>query len=123
MQAAFPTQPGAFELRDIERPRLDDERAAGDVIVRVRNCGICGTDLHYFHGSWPAPPVCPGHEISGEVVEVGSRVHRLRRGDRVAIEPLVVCGHCTYCRTGDYQLCTAFRLIGTLLDGGLAALV
>ena len=123
MQAAFCTQPGTFELRDIDRPTLDGESAARDVIVRVRNCGICGSDLHYFHGGWPAPPVCPGHEISGEVVQVGSEVRRLRCGDRVAIEPLVVCRHCAYCRTGDYQLCTAFRLVGTMLDGGFAEVV
>jgi L-iditol 2-dehydrogenase len=116
MKAAFCTQPGQFELRDVERPKP----AANDAVVRVRSCGICGSDLHFFGGGFPPPPVCPGHEISGEVIEVGEGAGALRAGDRVAVEPLVVCRECSYCRTGDYQLCTQFRLLGTMLDGGFA---
>lgn len=115
MRAAYCTQPGAFELRDIEQPTA----GPGEVVIRVRSCGICGSDLHFFHGDFPPPSVCPGHEISGEVVDVGASSH-VRPGDRVAIEPLVVCRECSYCRTGDYQLCEKFRLAGTTVDGGFA---
>jgi 2-desacetyl-2-hydroxyethyl bacteriochlorophyllide A dehydrogenase len=115
MIAAFCTQPGSFELRDIERPAV----GAGEALVKIRSCGICGSDVHFFQGGFAPPPVCPGHEISGEVVEVGPEV-TLQRGDRVAVEPLVVCQRCPYCRAGNYQLCQESRLLGTTMNGGFA---
>ncbi|HEX7407754.1 MAG TPA: alcohol dehydrogenase catalytic domain-containing protein [Candidatus Binatia bacterium] len=115
MKAAFCTQPGTFELREVEQPTP----GPGEAVVKVRSCGICGSDLHFFHGGFPPPMVCPGHEISGEVVAVGDGAN-VRPGARVAIEPLLVCRECSYCRTGDYQLCEKFRLAGTTDDGGFA---
>lgn len=115
MRAAYCTQPGAFELREDASPTA----GPGEAVVKVRSCGICGSDLHFFQGEFPPPRVCPGHEISGEVVEVGAGGN-VRPGDRVAIEPLVVCRECAYCRTGDYQLCVKFRLAGTTVAGGFA---
>jgi 2-desacetyl-2-hydroxyethyl bacteriochlorophyllide A dehydrogenase len=117
--AAFCTEPGRFELRDVERPPPGE----GAAIVRVRSCGICGSDLHFFHGGFPPPPVCPGHEISGEVADVGGAAGALRAGDRVAVEPLVVCRECWACRTGEYQLCRHLRILGTMVDGGMAEYV
>lgn len=116
MRALFGTGTRAVEVREVERPAPP----AGHALVRVRACGICGSDLHWFHGGFPPPPVCPGHEIVGEVAEVGTDTRGVRAGDRVAVEPLVVCGRCDACRRGDYQLCGGFRLIGTAVDGGLA---
>lgn len=116
MRALFGTGARAVEVREVERPTP----AAGQALVRVRACGICGSDLHWFHGGFPPPPVCPGHEIVGEVAAVGPEVRDLRAGDRVTVEPLVVCGRCPACRRGEYQLCGGFRLIGTAVDGGLA---
>jgi 2-desacetyl-2-hydroxyethyl bacteriochlorophyllide A dehydrogenase len=116
MHAAFCCAPGRFELRDIERP----VPGAGEALIKVRSCGVCGSDLHFFQGSFPTPPVCPGHEISGEIVDLGADAGGLRVGDRVAIEPLVVCRECAYCRTGDYQLCRDFRIVGMVLNGGFA---
>jgi len=116
MLAAYCTQPGCFDLRNVARPTP----GAGDVLVKVRSCGVCGSDLHFFHGGFPPPAVCPGHEISGEVTEVGAEVQHVRAGDRVAIEPLVSCRECSYCRTGDYQLCRQLRINGTMIDGGFA---
>lgn len=116
MQAAFCTQPGSLELRDVDWPVPGHDEA----VIKVRNCGICGSDLHFFQGNFPPPAVCPGHEISGEVVEVGGGVRSLRAGDRVAVEPLLVCGECAYCRTGDYQICRRFRVAGITADGGFA---
>jgi len=118
MRAAFCTGTEQLEVRDVPEP----VPGPGEVIVRVRSCGICGSDLHFFHGALPAPSVCPGHEISGEVYEVGQAVD-LHPGDRVAVEPLVVCRECVYCRTGDYQLCRRFRLLGAMVDGGFAEYV
>jgi 2-desacetyl-2-hydroxyethyl bacteriochlorophyllide A dehydrogenase len=119
MLAAFCTSAYTFELRDVPVPEVGEE----DILVRVRRCGICGSDLHFFHGGFPPPPVCPGHEISGEVTATGSAVRNVRSGDRVAIEPLVVCGKCVFCRTGDYQLCRQLRIGGTMVDGGFAEYV
>lgn len=116
MRAAFCTAPRTLELRDIDAPRP----AAGEAVIAVRSCGICGSDLHYFTGGFPAPSVCPGHEISGEIMDIGAGVTGLGAGDRVAVEPLVVCRECSYCRTGDYQLCRRIRILGTMLDGGFA---
>lgn len=116
MRAAFCSEPGRLELRDVPQP----VPGQGEVLLRVRNCGVCGSDLHWYHGGFPIPPVCPGHEISAEVAEVGASVHGLRPGDRVAVEPLIVCRECSYCLTGNYQLCRKFRLLGTMVDGGFA---
>jgi threonine dehydrogenase-like Zn-dependent dehydrogenase len=115
MRAAYCTEPGRFEMRELEQPVA----APGEAIIKVRSCGICGSDLHFFQGALPPPSVCPGHEISGEVVDVGDGA-RVRCGDRVAVEPLVVCRECPYCRTGDYQLCERYRVLGMMLDGGFA---
>lgn len=116
MIAAFCIQTGQFDLREVERPLPD----AGEAVIRIRSCGVCGSDLHFFLGGFPPPAVCPGHEISGEVVEVSGAGHPVRPGDRVAVEPLVVCRECWACRTGNYQLCARFRVLGNTLDGGFA---
>jgi 2-desacetyl-2-hydroxyethyl bacteriochlorophyllide A dehydrogenase len=119
MLAAFCTQPGRLELREIPRP----EPAPGHVVVEVHNCGICGSDLHYYHGHLPPSAVCPGHEISGEVAAVGTGVDDFTPGDRVAIEPVITCRRCPGCRAGDYQLCRDFKILGTHAGGGFAEYV
>ena len=119
MRAAFGGKPGTVELRDVPIPAP----RGGEVLVKVRNCGICGSDLHWFHGRFPVPLICPGHEISGEIVAVGAEVTGPRVGDAVAIEPLVVCGECEYCRTGNYQLCRRIEILGVTRPGGFAEYV
>ena len=116
MRAAFCSEPGKMELREVPRP----EPGPGMALVKVHNCGVCGSDLHYYGGHLPVPTVCPGHEISGEVAEIGAGVSGLAPGDRVAVEPAMICGHCDGCRTGDYQLCRDFKILGTHLHGGFA---
>jgi len=116
MRAAFCTAPGAFELRDLPRP----QPGRGQVLVRVRSCGICGSDLDWYAGPFPPPAVCPGHEIAGEVVELDGEVREVGIGDRVAVEPLVVCGRCPACMAGDYQICSAVEFLGVSRDGGFA---
>jgi L-iditol 2-dehydrogenase len=119
MRAAFCTAPGTFELRELSRPKP----GPGQLLVRVRSCGICGSDLDWFAGPFPAPAVCPGHEIAGEVVEVEGEVGAIGPGDRVAIEPLAVCGRCPACRAGDHQICKEVGFLGVSLDGGFAEYV
>ncbi len=117
MRAAFCTGPRAFEVRTVPRP----EPGPGEALVRVRNCGICGSDLHFYHGRFPQPPaVCPGHEIAGVVEAVGEGVDAALAGRAVAVEPLRVCGACAYCLSGAYQLCGSRQLLGMAAPGGFA---
>jgi threonine dehydrogenase-like Zn-dependent dehydrogenase len=92
----------------------------GEVVVRVRNCGICGSDLHWYHDEMMVPQVCPGHEVAGEVAEVGAGVTALRAGDPVAVEGIASCGACRYCIAGDYQRCPAVGVVGMTIPGGFA---
>ncbi|RMD83301.1 MAG: hypothetical protein D6815_06970 [Candidatus Dadabacteria bacterium] len=110
-------QAGRVEVMEAERP----EPQPGQVRVAVRRCGICGSDLHFFSGRQPPPPVCPGHEISGIVEAAPGQPQDLREGDRVTIEPLTRCGQCRYCRAGDYHLCPALQIHGIMLPGGMAS--
>ena len=111
------SRPGTIELRSIEVA----PPPAGWAVVRVRNCGICGSDLHFFRGEFPlGDKIALGHEISGEVVAVGEGESGVSAGERVVIEPLIVCRRCSFCRDGNRQLCADRQLIGTAVDGGLA---
>ena len=95
--------------------------AADEVLVRVRACGICGSDLHFYHGVFPANPnISPGHEFAGEVAEVGQEVSGFEEGQRVVVEPIRRCQECAFCRTGRYHLCPKHMLLGTFAPGGLA---
>jgi 2-desacetyl-2-hydroxyethyl bacteriochlorophyllide A dehydrogenase len=83
--------------------------------------GLCGTDAHIFEGRFPAVPrTVLGHEIAGEIVEVGDDVDCLARGDLVAVEPHLYCGRCHFCRVGAEHLCLKKQAFGIHLDGGLA---
>ncbi len=93
-----------FEEREIPVPK-DNE-----VLVKLEYVGICGSDLHYYEtgaiGDYVVePPFVLGHEPGGTVVEVGKNVKHLKAGDRVALEPGKTCGHCEFCKTGNYNLC------------------
>jgi propanol-preferring alcohol dehydrogenase len=95
----------------------------GEVLVRVRACGVCRTDLHIVDGELPGVecPVVPGHEIVGVVEVVGDGVTHLRVGDRVGIPWLGhTCGVCAYCRSGRENLCRSARFTGCHMDGGYA---
>ncbi|MGB2694090.1 MAG: alcohol dehydrogenase catalytic domain-containing protein [Dehalococcoidia bacterium] len=117
MRAAVVSGPQAFELPETDVPEVQP----GGVLVRVRNCGICGSDLHFYRGEFPsAPAMRLGHEISGEVAAVGPNVDGITVGQRVAIEPVVVCRSCTFCLTGRNQLCPQRKFLGTMLPGAFA---
>lgn len=103
----------------------------GTVKIKVKWCGICGSDLHeYLAGpifipvGQPHPlsknqaPVILGHEFSGEVIEIGEGVTHLQVGDRVAVEPIVACGQCAACKEGKYNLCTSLGFHGLCGSGG-----
>lgn len=124
-----------YGVRDIrvEEIAVPAVREPDNVLLEVRFCGICGTDLHeYLMGPIVTParphpltgatlPQTLGHEFSAVVAEVGSDVRDVRPGDRVAIMPAIVCGRCYYCRRGLGQLCTSFACTGLSAEtGGLA---
>ncbi len=107
---------------DMPEPQV---RYDTDVKVRVRKCGICGSEVHAYHGMHPfrIPPVLSGHEYAGDVVEVGKGVTKFKVGDRVCGEPQYGCGECYYCKRNMYNLCTSKRVLGSSykvpeLDGG-----
>jgi len=120
MKALVKTQKGVgyIELRDMPQPAP----AAGEVLIRVAACGICGTDIHVKHDTFPYwPPVILGHEFTGEVVELGAEIKKLRVGDRIVAEPHTrACGMCPLCRTGNIQICPDKRSPGWGIDGGMA---
>jgi L-iditol 2-dehydrogenase len=106
MKGVFLVEAGKFETRDMPMPRPGPR----DVLVAVKSCGICGSDMHFYeHGRIGdfvvKAPLVLGHEAAGEVVEVGAEVKSLRAGDRVAIEPGIPCRHCAHCLGGRYNLC------------------
>ena len=108
-------------LREGEVPT--PSAGAGQVKVRVLACAVCRTDLHVVDGELPNPklPLIPGHEIVGEIVEVGVQAEHLRIGTRVGIPWLGwTCGHCQYCRTKRENLCDEARFTGYTIDGGYA---
>jgi L-iditol 2-dehydrogenase len=98
---------------------------AGEVLIEVKACGICGTDLHILHDKFPYwPPVILGHEFSGRVAANGPETGRFREGDRVVAEPHTqACGHCYLCRTGNIQICATKRSPGWGIHGGFAKYV
>ncbi len=109
----------ALRPADVPIPKPKD----GQVLIRVRACGLCRTDLHVVDGELTHPklPLIPGHQIVGEVVETLGGVEELRVGDRVGIPWLGwTCGVCTYCRSGHENLCDRARFTGYDIDGGYA---
>ena len=96
----------------------------GEVQVAVASAGICGSDLHVYRGEFKARPgVVPGHEIAGTVSAAGAGVRHVREGDLVGIEPLLSCGACGYCLTGNYHVCTERGLVGENTSGGMSELM
>ncbi|PKL09734.1 MAG: galactitol-1-phosphate 5-dehydrogenase [Spirochaetae bacterium HGW-Spirochaetae-7] len=100
-----------FGYRDVPDAAL---RGPRDVLVRIRACAICGSDVHGMDGSTGrrVPPVIMGHEAAGEIVEAGPEVRRYRVGDRVTFDSTEYCGECWHCRRGEVNLCDDRRVLG-----------
>ncbi|MDD5863384.1 MAG: alcohol dehydrogenase catalytic domain-containing protein [Firmicutes bacterium] len=109
------TAPGEITFRRIPVP----VPAPGQVLVRIRMIGICGSDIHVYHGKHPftSYPVTQGHEVSGEIAALGEGVTGLTVGQKVTIEPQVVCGHCYPCTHGKYNLCEELKVMGFQTTG------
>jgi L-iditol 2-dehydrogenase len=110
MKALLLTAPSKLEFTDFPDP----QPAADEVLLRIRACGICGSDIHGWDGSSGRrhPPLIMGHEAAGEIVATGSGVNDWRAGDRVTFDSTISCGRCHYCRSGDVNLCLDRRVVG-----------
>ena len=108
--------------------RIEDReisKAYGDkVLVKIKACGICGTDMHIFDGDEGAAPTPAGttlgHEFAGEVVEIGEMVNGIKVGDKVCVDPNKLCNECSFCKDGVGHFCENMIGIGTTVDGGFA---
>ena len=109
-----------LEIEDVALPPV----GARDVMVNIKACGVCHTDLHACHGDWPVKPnmpLIPGHEGVGVITELGSEVKHLKKGDRVGVPFLyTACGFCDYCLEGKETLCPSCKYAGYHVNGGYA---
>src|SRR5271157_2191638 len=110
MKALVLTAYNHLEIQDWPRP----EFAADEVLLRVKACGICGSDVHGMDGSTGRrqPPIIMGHEASGVIAEAGNAANGWKRGDRVTFDSTIFCGECAFCRRGQINLCDNRRVLG-----------
>ena len=95
--------------------------APGQVQLAIGSVGICGSDLHFYRGQFPPRAgVTPGHELAGTVAAAGAGVRHVKEGDLVGVEPLLRCGLCPFCASGDYHVCDERGLVGERIDGGMS---
>lgn len=122
MKAIKVIEPFKVEIVDVPKPEIAKE---GDVIVRITSGGICGSDIGIYNGtnSLATYPRLIGHEFGGIVEEVGKGVSDIKPGDKVAVDPVVSCGHCYACRIGRHNVCSTLEVMGVHRDGGFAEYV
>jgi alcohol dehydrogenase, propanol-preferring len=127
METCLLRTPARIETNPLVYTHVADPQPQGDqVLVRVKACGVCRTDLHVIEGELPPrkSPLIPGHQVVGVVEKLGERATRLKVGARVGIPWLhQTCGACEYCRTGRENLCDNATFTGYTVDGGYAELV
>lgn len=109
------TQPKVITFQEVPVPQIK----AGQVLIKIMKIGVCGSDIHVYHGEHPftSYPVTQGHEVSGEIVTLGDGVEGLAVGQKVTIQPQVVCGKCYPCRHGKYNLCEELKVMGFQTTG------
>ena len=109
------TAPGVIEFNEVPVPEV----MPGQVLVKIQKIGICGSDIHVYHGKHPFTkyPITQGHEVSGEIAQIGQGVEGFSVGQKVTIQPQVVCGKCYPCRHGKYNLCEELKVMGFQTTG------
>jgi len=114
------TAPKRIEFHEVAKPTIGN----GQVLIKIKDIGICGSDIHVYHGEHPftSYPVTQGHEVSGEIVELGDDITSLMAGQKVTIEPQFFCGKCHPCRNGKYNLCEDLKVMGFQATGAASEL-
>lgn len=117
MKAAIMRHYGKIEV--IEQKELCSPEK-NEVLIKIKAAGICGTDIHGYTGTHPfiKPPRIMGHELAGEVQDVGPAVKGLKNGDRVVVDPVISCGSCYACLKGRNNICSTVKCLGVHMDGG-----
>ncbi len=115
MKQAVMTAPGEIMIHEVEAPKPGE----GEVLLRIQRIGVCGSDVHVYHGKHPYTgyPVVQGHEFSASVEAVGPGVTGLKVGDKVTSMPQIVCGKCEPCLRGDYHICDELKVEGFQAPG------
>jgi len=115
MKQQMMIKPGKIEFRDIPIPKLKNN----EVLIKIMRIGVCGSDIHVYHGKHPFTtyPITQGHEVSGMIEKVGSDVSEFKPGDKVTIQPQVVCGDCYSCKHGKYHICDELKVMGFQTTG------
>jgi L-iditol 2-dehydrogenase len=115
MKQAVMTAPGTIEFHDVERPEPNDE----EVIMQTKRIGVCGSDIHVYHGLHPytSYPVVQGHEVGGVVAAVGKNVTGLNVGDKITFMPQLTCGECYPCQHELYHICEKLKVMGFQTGG------
>ena len=121
MLQAVMTAPGKIEFQEVAKPVCK----ADQVLIRVKNIGVCGSDIHVYHGLHPytSYPVVQGHEVSGIISEVGELVQGFSEGDQVVFMPQVTCGTCYPCRHGMYHICDSLKVMGFQTGGAAQEII
>jgi L-iditol 2-dehydrogenase len=123
MLAAVYHGPEDVRLEEVPVPII----GADEVLLKVANAGICGTDLRIWHGAHrkfpPGTVRVPGHELVGDIIELGANVKGLEPGERVFVAPNMGCGHCRQCVSGNNNRCARYEAIGVTMDGAFAEYV
>ena len=111
-------EPKKIEFREVPAPKAEDLKG-NEILLNIKKIGICGSEIHSYHGLHPATfyPVVQGHEYSGVVVAVGPDVKDFKPGDRVTARPQLVCGECNPCKRGQYNVCEHLRVQAFQADG------
>lgn len=116
MRQAVMTKPGVIEHRHVDEP---GELAPNEILLKIKKIGVCGTDIHVYHGEHPATPypVIQGHEYSATVAAVGKAVSSVKTGMRATARPQLVCGKCRPCLRGQYNACQELKVQGFQAPG------
>ena len=116
MRQAIMISPGVIEYREIPEPGQLKEN---EVLLRIKRIGVCGSDIHVFHGKHPATPypVVQGHEYSAIVEAVGTKVTKVKPGMKATARPQLVCGECGPCKRGQYNACQKLKVQGFQAPG------
>jgi L-gulonate 5-dehydrogenase len=117
MKVGIVEKPGVLKIAERDEPKIT---GAHEALIKVKRVGICGSDIHVFHGRNPFAvyPRVWGHEFVGEVMETGSAAGDLQKGAHVVVEPMIYCGTCYACRQGRGNVCETLKVMGVHIDGG-----